>query len=269
MKSTALVWMSSVMVGLFFAGSSYSKVDPATVAGLWLFDEDDDDVAEDLSGNGNDGTLRGDPDQVKGKFGAALEFDGIDDYVNCGNSDSLLMTDQVTVAFWFRTNKKMVAFADRQAVVGKSYLEYEVGIYPGGCIHTYTNDGTGGGYDEGISAYMREELGENDWKLDKWYHVAWTLNGKHEIVYVNGVNIGEFNKPNEGTKEGIHNLEIGRREAGSLLFNGAVDEVVIFNVALEQADIQDIMNKGMEKVLGLTAVSPSDKLATTWATIKA
>jgi hypothetical protein len=147
--------------------------------------------------------------------------------------------------------------------VGKHYLEYEVGIYPAGVVHTYTNDGTGGGYDEGINASLAEELPEDDWTLDEWYHIAWTLNGMHEIVYVNGVNIGEFDKGHAGTLPGTHTLEIGRRGGGGYPFMGAVDEVAILNVALGEADIQDSM------YLGVAAVSPAGKLATTWSTIKA
>ncbi|MBM3236204.1 LamG domain-containing protein [Candidatus Poribacteria bacterium] len=168
-------------------------------------------------------------------------------------------------ANWFKTTKQMTVFGDRQAVVGKHYLEYEVGIYPSGGVHTYTSNGADA-YDEGINCSIAEELSEADWTLDKWYHLAWTLNGNHEIVYVNGVNVGEFDKANSGTKPGTHTLDIGRRQGGSLQFTGAVDEVAIFNVALSEADVQISMNQGLARVL--TAVSPSGKLTTTWGQIK-
>ena len=49
---------------------------------------------------------------------------------------------------------------------------------------------------------------------------------------------------------------------------GLMDEIGIFNVSLEQADIQNIMNDGLGSVLGLTPVTPQDRLTTTWANIK-
>lgn len=264
-----LVWISSLVIGLFFAGVSYAAIDPGTIAGLWLFDEGAGNVAADSSGNGNDGVFMGDPTWIAGKFGSALEFDG-DDYVSVNDSNSLDMTDQITVMFWLRSNKVMAdMWADRQAVVGKHYLEYEVGIYMDGQIHTYTNDGTGGGYDEGVMASMSEELGEAEWELGKWYHIAWTLNGQHEVAYVNGINIGELDKAHANTLPGDNPLEIGERVGGSISVIGAVDEVVILNVALEEADIQDVMNRGMGSILGgPTAVSPADKLATAWGDIR-
>jgi hypothetical protein len=48
-------------------------------------------------------------------------------------------------------------------------------------------------------------------------------------------------------------------------YGGIIDEVALFNVVLTEDDIKTIMNKGLE---GMTAVSPSGKLATTWADIK-
>jgi len=69
--------------GLLFAVSSEARIDPETIAGMWLFDEDEGDVANDSSGNGNNGALINGPDWDDGKFGSALEFDGASTYVNC------------------------------------------------------------------------------------------------------------------------------------------------------------------------------------------
>ena len=49
---------------------------------------------------------------------------------------------------------------------------------------------------------------------------------------------------------------------------GLMDEMAVFNVPLEQADIQNIMNDGLGSVLGLTPVTPQGRLTTTWANIK-
>ena len=54
------------------------------------------------------------------------------------------------------------------------------------------------------------------------------------------------------------------RGAGPFL-NGRMDEVRISNIARAQAEIQELMDKGIEGVL---AVSPQDKLATTWGKLK-
>lgn len=264
------IWISLAMACLFFAGVSYAKIDPADVAGMWLFDNDDDEIAEDSSGNGNHGEFRGKPEFVDdGVFGKALEFDG-DDFVSIPDSDSLDMGEHMTVMFWFRSDKEMAdMWADRQIVVGKHYTEYEIGIYMDGQLHTYTSDGAAD-YDEGIMTTIAGKLPDKDadWEVGKWYHIAWTLNGQQEIAYVNGIELGEHNKAHENTKPGTNNLEIGQRVGNSLQLTGAVDEVIVLNVALEIEDIEVAVEEGLLVALGLAAVSPGDKLATTWGRIK-
>jgi len=261
----SVLYASLITIVLAFAGASYATIDTDALIGLWLFDEGSGDTVADMSSNENTGELVESPAWVNGKFGSALEFDGADSYVNCGNDASLTATDAVTVMFWFRTDKAMNVFEDRQVVVGKHYLEYEVGIYPAGAIHTYTSNGADS-YDEGINVSINGVLPDADWKVGTWYHVAWTLDGTTETVYVNGVLIGTFEKPNAGTKAGDHNLEIGRRTDGGLPLTGAVDEVAIFSRALTLDEIAEAATDGLGSALA--AVSSAGKLTSTWGKVK-
>ena len=60
-----------------------------------------------------------------------------------------------------------------------------------------------------------------------------------------------------------------RSTPDSLPFTGAIDEVMVLNVALGEADIQNVMNSGIAGALGgTTAVSPVGRLATAWGDIK-
>jgi hypothetical protein len=250
---------------------SRAAINAKDVAGVWLFDEGKGETAADASGNGNKGVLLGNAKWVDGKVGGAVSFDGTNaSYVQVQSSDSLNMTNETSVVFWVKTTKKMVdMWADRQAVVGKHYLEYEVGIYMNAQIHTYTSNGAGD-YDEGIMTSFngKHPDGDADWLKDKWYHVAWTLKGQHEIAYVNGIKLGEFDKAHVGTKPGAHPVEIGRRVGGGIPVLGAVDEVGIFKVALDEKDIKVIFDRGLGVALGISAVDPKAKLATTWASVK-
>jgi hypothetical protein len=65
------------------------------------------------------------------------------------------------------------------------------------------------------------------------------------------------------------NLLIGAGLPPSYFFKGILDEVAIFNKALSQDDINNIMTNGLKLALNLgAAVSPSGKLATTWGRLK-
>ena len=93
MKTTkarlVLVYISTFLIGLMFTSLGYAEIDPESVVGMWLLDEGKETTAKDSSGEENDGTLMEGPKWVNGKFGAALEFDGTDDYVSAGDTDGL------------------------------------------------------------------------------------------------------------------------------------------------------------------------------------
>ena len=69
----------------------------------WPLDEGGGTTTADASGNGNDGTLNL-PGWDSGKFGGALNFDGVDDYVDCGNPSILdFGTGDFTISAWIKT----------------------------------------------------------------------------------------------------------------------------------------------------------------------
>ena len=86
---SGLVYVSLIVVVLFSASLSHAEIPLENLAGAWLFDKDAGDTVKDHSGNDNHAKTVGDPKWVKGKIGAALEFDGKDDYLEIKNSKSL------------------------------------------------------------------------------------------------------------------------------------------------------------------------------------
>src|SRR5207253_6948477 len=57
-------------------------------------------TAADASGNGNTGTLSGPAWTSSGRFGGALSFDGVDDWVTVADADSLDLTSGMTLEAW-------------------------------------------------------------------------------------------------------------------------------------------------------------------------
>jgi len=95
-----------IVIGLIFTASVNARIDPKTVAGAWLLDEgDDDEIAEDISGNENHGTLQGDPEWVDdGIFGSALSFNGTTARVVIPDADSLDLQEEWTISAWVFVN---------------------------------------------------------------------------------------------------------------------------------------------------------------------
>jgi hypothetical protein len=69
------------------------------LAGYWNLD-DSGYIAADSSPYGNDGTVY-ETAWTTGKINGALSFDGVDDYVDCGNDTSLdFSTEDFSISVW-------------------------------------------------------------------------------------------------------------------------------------------------------------------------
>lgn len=96
-----LMCISFAILVLVSGNISYARIDPRTVELLLLFDESKGDVAGDSSGNGRDGAITG-AKWVDGKFGKALEFDGVDDKVVTTGYFGVGGKDPRTTVFWWK-----------------------------------------------------------------------------------------------------------------------------------------------------------------------
>ena len=70
------------------------------LVGAWGFDETAGTTTGDTSGNGNTGTLNGPVRTTAGRFGSALDFDGVNDWVTVTDSASLRLTSGMTLEGW-------------------------------------------------------------------------------------------------------------------------------------------------------------------------
>ena len=101
----------------------------------------------------------------------------------------------------------------------------------------------------------------------EWNYLAvvWDRDACTAIFYRNGERIAET-KPTKGAKPVTTGFRIGYDCAGP--FKSVIDEVAIFNAALDEDDIKNITTKGMEWALNPTAVDIYGKLATSWGQLK-
>ena len=251
MRHLMTVCISLIVVSLIFTDVSNAKIDPASIIGVWLFDEGGGDTTRDSSGKGNDGKLVNNPKWVAGKFGKALEFDGKDDYVEVPDNDTLDVT-AITLVAWVKSEAKQLV--DGNVIVYKksSYIHqyWATTINPGVFV---------GGQWCGSGWLPQAIIWDND-----WHHVALTYDGSIQKFYVDGV----FKGDNAACKGKIDitdsSLTIGTGNVG--FYTGSIDEVAVFDVALDEDDFEIIITKGLGAV---AAVFPIGELTTTWGMIKA
>ena len=252
---TTLTLISLILVGIFPLQGS-AKIDPQTIVGMWLFDEDTGKGAKDSSDNGNDGDLVNGPKWVNGKFGKALEFDGTDDSMEAGSTGLPAGAEDRTIAFWVKSpnmavgNKFLVGWGNGTAQQMSSLIM--------GWMNLPSKKFAFWGWNNDFEA-------PTELKNNTWYHMAFTLKEKTSArLYLDGKVDREgpiaagLNTP-EGTTFRIANFT-----TVMTAFAGAFDEVIVFDVALTEDDIKSLL-QGLKSLM---AVSPSGKLTATWGRIK-
>ena len=235
------------------------------------FDEGVGNITKDLSGNGNDGSIKGGAKWVQGKDGKALELDGEDDYVQVPYDDIFNITDAITLAAWIKPSLPFdppwrAIINNREFGAEGSYLLQT----------SQTNGGPErvaefalrlpGGY-----TYMRAvTLLTSD---DLW-HIAATYDEESSEmrIYVNG-ELEEDATPNQAPSGAINpasqdGIFIGKDYGvdSPNWFGGTIDEVAIYNRALTEEQVKDLYQGEIKRKI--VAVEPAGKLTTTWASIR-
>ena len=259
-----------LLTGLICCSSSLAKVDPATCMAAWIFDEEDVELIQDITNQGNDGQVMGKLEWGPGAFGNALLLDGETASVNFGDNDQLdVGTENFTLVAWVKT-PDYIPDSWRDNFVDKHESNprrsYVLGLRG---TEDAANQGTAWfilGLNQPSGFQVHSTTLIND---EQWHHLAVTVDRSGQLrMYVDGLmevdeTISHLSKENEDSAK---ELSIGG--SGSGLVEGSIDEVALFRTVLEEADVLTVMENGLEYVLGLSAVSAQGKLAVSWASMK-
>lgn len=199
----------------------------------WSFDDGKGTIAKDLSGNNNNGKLVNmDPSTcwVEGKKGKALYFDGVDDYVNCGNvAEWNLASTNHSIEMWFKIPPR-ATYSTAYPFLLCRYVS-STGYY----MFTSTRSNVVSVREFGGSNISI--LGPTTLIDDNWHHIAYTVdtNTKTAYLYIDGSQYGTITYTGDLADADV-NLSIGR---GSDAYSvGGIDEVAIYNRALSKEEIK-------------------------------
>ena len=180
--------------------------------------------------------------------GMALDFDGTDDYVNCGNSARLNITDAITVEAWIKADT------------------WKIPSWEGTIASKDNDDQTGYALRCGDNGRLSFVLGTSeDWhevlsgqvmKIGEWTHVAGVYDASMMRVYINGKLEGQ--QPlSASIGVSPQYLLIGESPGySSRFFDGKIEELRIWNVALTGNQIRENMH--------LPVFSPETGLISYW-----
>jgi len=206
-----------------------AKGQTAGLVAAYGFNEGTGTTVTDISGNGNSGTISGATWTTSGKYGNALLFNGTGALVTINNSATLQLSTTMTLEAW--VNPSVVSNI------------WEDVIYKGN--DNYYLEGTSG---NGGVPVMGGTLGSSDVALNgtgalpanTWTYLAATYDGTTMRLYVNGVQVAS--RVQTGTIATSTNpLQIGGDSFYGQFFQGTIDEVRIYDVALTAVQIQTDM----------------------------
>jgi len=204
-----------------------------SLVGYWSFDDVQGTVVHDQSGSGNDGTVNGAPLVIDGPFGKALQLNGTSDYVDCGNAESLNITDKLTISAWVKTVDAGEPAAGQQG--GQNHYISKHSTYQ---MKHRTNllifaIWDGGPYATRISI-------DNSFN-GEWHHVVGTYDGSVLKTYVDGKLEGEAAHVGDIDRNGL-NVNIGKNpNQNDQNFEGGIDEVMIYARDLTASHVQDLL----------------------------
>jgi hypothetical protein len=233
------------------------------LVGYWSLDEGRDTTAHDPSGNNNHGTIDG-ASWTDGKFGKALSFDGADDCVEIPLSPSLFITDEITITAWIyplSLESSPDGLESRRGGIVVHRWWNEV------TDHIFTTFGTSLEYNvhtaDGWFTFTQSGLAPMQWQ-----HVAVRVNAtKHVFLYINGVEYYKGRYTGTITSTFLPWI-IGRKAWAKQYFNGTIDEVRVYNRALNQQEIGAIAGSGLIQTQTITLSSgTSTILPFTWTTV--
>ena len=198
----------------------------------YKFDETEGTTAQDSSSNGHDGTLVNGPQWTAGKLGSAIEFDGLDDEVNVPYSADLNPEDAFTVTAWARADSQRNGYG---AVISSRHEDSNG--QRGFIVYASPNNMGLFFIGQGDAGWM-VVLGRTI-RLDQWVHLAAVYSDGIQRFYVDGVCVAENDSvlsinPHQDLLIGAGANE---REPHEYFFQGAIDEVRIYNSALSEKEV--------------------------------
>jgi len=180
----------------------------------------------DASSSGHTITVNGDATANLGFPASAFEFDGVDDYIDCGTSlDYGFGTGDLTVEAWFYANGTQGSNA---------------------CLLSL-KDGSGGDDWQFLAANDQIKVrnidlvtDEIDYTPNEWHHAAWTRQGSSNYLFLDGIQSGPVS---DSTDYDYGLLKVGVNRTSTSFFDGYVSNVRVYKgKGLTAAEVQQNYN---------------------------
>ncbi|MCB0328247.1 MAG: immunoglobulin domain-containing protein [Bdellovibrionales bacterium] len=226
------------------AGSAFSATANLTVTegpaaqASYNFDEGSGNVLADSSGNRN-GTVNG-ATWTTGRHNGGLSFDGVNDGVALGNWN--VTGSAITLSAWVNSpdwnanaDVRIISKASGTAEQAHTFMLSERGGQPR--VRLKTNGNT------------QTLVGSSTLPTNTWVHIAAVYNGSTLTLYQDGAQVGSLGQGGN-IAQNNEQITLGMNPDNTNHFQGRMDDVRIYNVALIQAEVQASMSIPVGEVTG-------------------
>jgi len=187
-------------------------------------------------GYNNDGISIG---AVSNSFSA--ELDGTDDYISLGAISAFNSASALSVSFWINL---------RDYAGTTIEVPFSSGTSTSDRVAFYLNSSSElrWGINGSVNNCIFELDTPTDYRAtDAWRHVLGTYNGTNVTLYFNGSQVATTTTlvPSSTGASTGNNGSIGKAGFGSNYFDGLLDNVAIWNTALDSDDASSLYNNGL------------------------
>jgi chitodextrinase len=234
------------LVVLGTSAAARANPPPPGLVAAYAFDEGAGAIANDSSGNGHFGEISG-ATWSSGRYGGALSFDGSNDSVLLGSLGTFYQSG-FTLEAWVN---KTSATENDTAIVG-SWTGSGPMIWVDHLATRYHLT-LGGGY----SGYL--DSGQNP-LAGQWQHLAATYDGTIARFYIDGAQVASRTNVSVGSSDLWRIGAYGSSPGG--FFDGLIDDVRIYDHALNASEIEGDMNEPVSIANGSAPTMPGNLSAT-------
>ena len=215
-----------------------ARFDTAGLVAWWKLDETSGTLAADASGGDHAGQVHGQPHWTpdQGRPGGALEFDGADNYVACGDSPDFSFRDGLTISVWVKVRKFDKPW---QAIVTKGDHAWR--------LQRFQNEGRVIFYPQSVKAVAPARphlVSKRSVDDGQWHHIVALYDGRRAALYLDG-ELEESIAVTGALTQNADPVMIGENsERRGRLFNGWMDDVRLYGYGLSEPEVQALYRSG-------------------------